>query len=89
MQLGFYELQLLVLASVCTVSIVLENYIAKKTKRNSKTSNGSVNERLEDGVAASMGGSSALSSLMRRYLVVYAIVMGESRRLHLLLGSCH
>jgi len=70
MQLGFYELQLLALASVCAISLALERHVAKK---NHKIEKASVDDRLEDGIAASTSG---LSSLMRKYLLVYAIVMG-------------
>jgi hypothetical protein len=75
MQLGFYEFQLLILVSVCTVSIGVERHLNKKTKHQ-LTVKSSPDERLEDGVAASAAGSSGLPSLMRKYLVVYAIVMG-------------
>lgn len=76
MQLGFYELQLLILASICTIAIVAERHARHKSGKDSR------DERLEDGVQVmtSVGGSSALSSLMKRYLVVYAVVMGASSR---------
>ena len=82
MQLGFYELQLLVLASVCTVALGFERFVSKKPKQDLKSGKDSANERLEDGVVPSMGASTGLSSLMRKYLIVYAIVMGVSCSLH-------
>lgn len=68
MELGFYEWQLLVLASLCAVSLGVERHVA--------TSSGwkeSAEDRLENGTRV---GSGVLSALTRKYLLVYAIVMG-------------
>ncbi|KAK1221545.1 hypothetical protein PQX77_015664 [Marasmius sp. AFHP31] len=59
----FYEGQLLRLAGVCLVSLVVENYVSKRKRSPDSRDN------------ARHGGSTATATLMRQYLVVYAIVM--------------
>ncbi|KAL0062793.1 hypothetical protein AAF712_010331 [Marasmius tenuissimus] len=59
----FYEGQLLRLAGVCLVSLVIENYVSKRKRSPDSRDN------------AGHGGSTATATLMRQYLVVYAIVM--------------
>ncbi|KAG7094958.1 hypothetical protein E1B28_005759 [Marasmius oreades] len=59
----FYETQLLWLAGICIVSLVCENRISKRKQRLNSRDN--ANEK--------RGGS--MHTLMRQYLVVYAIVM--------------
>ncbi|KAL0579251.1 hypothetical protein V5O48_002755 [Marasmius crinis-equi] len=59
----FYETQLLRLAAICVVSLLAENLISKR-KRSP--------ESRESGKHA---GSSTTTTLMRQYLMVYAIVM--------------
>jgi len=68
MELGFYEWQLLVLASVFVVSLGIEKHVAQ-----SSISKESIDDSLENG---SRVGSGVLSTLTRKYLLVYAIVMG-------------
>ena len=72
MELGFYESQLLVLATGCAISFGLERHVAKNTRHAKETAD----ERLENGKLGT--GGSALSTLTRKYLLVYAIVMGMS-----------
>ncbi len=65
MELDFYEWQLLVLASFFVVSLGIERHVAKSSI--------SIEDRLENGSGV---GSGVLSTLTRKYLLVYAIVMG-------------
>lgn len=62
----FYEAQLLRLTVVCIVSLVVENYVNKRKRGPDSREN------------TKLGGSST-ATLMRQYLVVYAIVMGTCR----------
>ncbi|KAF9261681.1 DUF791-domain-containing protein [Marasmius fiardii PR-910] len=61
----FYENQLLWLAGICIASLIVENRISKRKK--GLDSRDSSNEQ--------PGNSSTMLTLMRQYLVVYAIVM--------------
>ncbi|KAF8196104.1 hypothetical protein BJ912DRAFT_956324 [Pholiota molesta] len=67
---GFYEQQLLGLGVFCLLALTADRYVAKSTKQlQSKIS---ADDRLESGKSS----SSALATLTRKYLLVYAIVMG-------------
>ncbi len=67
MESGFYERQLLVLASFCVVSLGIERNVA----RGSTIAKESTDDRRENGSRVSVR-----SALTRKYLLVYAIVMG-------------
>jgi hypothetical protein len=68
---GFYEQQLLGLGVFCLLALTADRYVAKSTKQlQSKIS---ADDRLESGKSS----SSALATLTRKYLLVYAIVMGQ------------
>lgn len=69
---NFYEIQLAVLASICGVALLVDRYVSKSKAQHK--ANASADERLESGKAGHSEG--ALSALTRKYLLVYAIVMG-------------
>jgi hypothetical protein len=73
----FYELQLILLTGFCISSLLLERYASKqkhsltpKENRDSSVENG-------QGHNVSTSNPGGLATLTRKYLVVYAIVMGE------------
>lgn len=68
----FYELHLIILSIVCLLSLLADRY----TKKSRIVKD--VDERL---------GSSSLATLTRQYLVVYAIVMGLSPYIIILIVS--
>ncbi|KAF9051877.1 hypothetical protein BJ165DRAFT_1340856 [Panaeolus papilionaceus] len=70
-QLDFYERQLVVLSVLCGISLIVDRYVASKGKKQPHVQ--SADERLEGGKT---NASTALADLTRKYLVVYAIVMG-------------
>ncbi|PPQ75158.1 hypothetical protein CVT24_007486 [Panaeolus cyanescens] len=70
-QTGFYETQLVVLSVFCGVSMLVDRYVANKAKKQQHAQ--SADDRLEGG---RMNTSGALAALTRKYLIVYAIVMG-------------
>ena len=76
----FYELQLILLTGFCISSLLLERY-ASKQKHSLLPKQSRDPDRLENGHShtrsASMSGHGALAALSRKYLVVYAIVMGK------------
>jgi len=84
---GFYEFQLGVLAVVCVVLIALERYLKSKKPPTDHSKDLAVEENIEidpiletNGAAVSTSSSSragALNTLMRKYLLVYSIVMGR------------
>lgn len=68
----FYELHLIILSVICFLSLLADRYLVGSTaKQNVKDD---VDERLLE----SGKGSSSLATLMRKYLVVYGIVMSLS-----------
>ncbi|KAH9996725.1 DUF791-domain-containing protein [Russula compacta] len=82
MDSAFYQYQLGLLAIICTVFLALERYLKSK---KTPTDHLKVEENLENGHPGPQKNSSAmlmtsragaLSTLMRKYLLVYAIVMG-------------
>jgi len=85
---GFYQFQLGVLAVVCVVLIALERYLKSKKTPSDHSKDLVVDENIEgghpmletNGTAVATSNSSragALNTLMRKYLLVYAIVMGQ------------
>jgi hypothetical protein len=69
---GFYERQLVILSSICVLSLILERYFSKPRQLPKQ----SPEERLENG-SSPRGSTNSLAILTRQYLVVYALVMGE------------
>ena len=83
----FYQFQLGLLAVICTVFLVFERYLKSKKSTTANLKELSVEENLEVGhstlpsngaaVPAITPRAGALSTLMQKYLLVYAIVMGK------------
>jgi hypothetical protein len=67
----FYELQLVLLTGLCLFFLTVEHYASKNRKPKHKELTGA---HLESG-----SNPNAFAALTRQYLVVYAIVMGESK----------
>lgn len=82
----FYQFQLGLLAVICAVFLAFERYLKSKKSTTANVKELSVEESLEVGhstlpsngsaVPAITPRAGALSVLMRKYLLVYAIVMG-------------
>lgn len=82
----FYQFQLGLLAVICVVFLAFERYLKSKKSTSANSKELSVEESLEVGhstlppngaaVPAITPRAGALSVLMRKYLLVYAIVMG-------------
>ncbi|KAF8882420.1 hypothetical protein BD779DRAFT_1444836 [Infundibulicybe gibba] len=68
---SFYEFQLILLTGLCVCSLLVDHHVSKSRRKGQQRD--TAESRLENG---KQGGSSALASLTRQYLVVYAIVMG-------------
>ncbi|KAF8156026.1 hypothetical protein B0H34DRAFT_659078 [Crassisporium funariophilum] len=68
---AFYELQLIILSVVCVVSLIADRYLSSKARRNQ--AKGEVGHQ---GNGKSGSSNPALAALTRKYLVVYALVMG-------------
>lgn len=85
---GFYELQLLILVSACLFCLLVDRYASSTRRAPAKDHDP---DRLENG--GSTTPVNALATLTRRYLVVYAIVMGASlvrfRRVNPLFATHH
>ena len=83
----FYQFQLGLLAVICAVLLAFEHYLKSKKSTTVNLKELSVEENLEVGhstlqpngaaVPAVTPRSGALGALMRKYLLVYAIVMGK------------
>lgn len=74
---GFYELQLILLVSLCLIFLLLERHVSRRKELKEKDLHSA--ERLENGEPTASHNS--VAALTRQYLIVYAIVMG----MHLLL----
>jgi hypothetical protein len=86
---GFYQFQLGVLAVVCVLLIALERYLKSEKPPSDHSKDLAVDENIEGGhpmletngtavsTSNSSRGAGALNTLMRKYLLVYAIVMGQ------------
>ncbi|KAG0699543.1 hypothetical protein DFH29DRAFT_936099 [Suillus ampliporus] len=68
---GFYELQLILLISLCLIFLFLERHVSRRKEKEKDLHTA---ERLENGEGAVSHNS--LATLTRQYLIVYAIVMG-------------
>lgn len=86
--IGFYQFQLGVLAVICVVLITLERYLKSLKPPSDHSKDLAIDENIEgghpmletNGAAVSTSHSSragALNTLLRKYLLVYAIVMGQ------------
>jgi len=86
----FYQFQLGLLTVICVVLIALERYLKSKKSPPDHSKDIVTEENIEDGhpllesngAAVSTSSSSragALNALMRKYLLVYAVVMGLYR----------
>ncbi|TFY77336.1 hypothetical protein EWM64_g6675 [Hericium alpestre] len=80
---GFYEFQLVLLTAVCIAVLLIERYVASSKKPSASAQKELVDDSLENGAVGngSAGGvtgarAAATRALMRKYLIVYAIVMG-------------
>jgi MFS family permease len=75
----FYQFQLGSLAVICTILLAFERYLKSKKSTTVNVKELSVEENLEVGQpngAAVTPRAGALGALMRKYILVYAIVMG-------------
>jgi len=86
MGVGFYQYQLSVLAVVCVAFLILERYLKKIQPDHVKEA--IIEENIEVGhpalqtngatvPLATLSRAGALNKLLRKYLTVYAIVMGQ------------
>ncbi len=70
---SFYETWLVLLTILCILLLMLERYVSGI--KSEVTTKESADDRLENGRSPTSG--NALTVLARKYLVVYAIVMGQ------------
>ena len=87
MDQAFYKYQLVLLTVICIVLIAFERYL--KSKKSSDHSKDKLEETIEDGqhpvlktngaavLTSNVARAGALQTLMRKYILVYAIVMGQ------------
>ena len=89
MDQAFYKYQLVLLSVICTVLIAFERYLKSKKSPPDHSKDHKVEESIEDGhsvlqtngaavLTSNVTRSGALQTLMRKYILVYAIVMGQS-----------
>jgi hypothetical protein len=87
MDQAFYKYQLVLLSVICIVLLAFERYLKSK-KSPDHPKDYKLEESIEDGRSAlqtngaavltsNVARSGALQTLMRKYLLVYAIVMGQ------------
>jgi hypothetical protein len=89
MDSNFYQFQLGLLAVVCVVLLAFERYLKSKKSPPENFKDSLVEENLEVGPLQTNGAAvpmttpraGALNTLMRKYLLVYAIVMGQYTQL--------
>ena len=84
----FYQFQLGLLAVICTVLLAFEHYLKSKKSTTANSKESPVEENLEVGLSTLQPNGAAvpavtprvgaLGTLMRKYLLVYAIVMGKT-----------
>jgi hypothetical protein len=91
MDQAFYKYQLILLTVVCTALIAFERYLKSKKSPPDHLKGPKIEESIEDGhpvlqtngatvLTSNATRAGALKTLMRKYLLVYAIVMGQSTR---------
>jgi hypothetical protein len=89
MDQAFYKYQLVLLALICAVLIAYERYLKSKKSQPDHFKDHKTEESIEDGhsvlqtngaavLTSNVARGGALQTLMRKYLLVYAIVMGQS-----------
>ncbi len=89
MDQAFYKYQLIFLTVVCTALIAFERYLKSKKSSPDHFKGPKIEESIEDGhpvlqtngttvLTSNATRAGALKTLMRKYLLVYAIVMGQS-----------
>lgn len=72
---SFYETQLVVMSGYAAFAMLLERHISKRHATQSKEN---ASDPLLSGNTMAGGGQAAARALSYKYLVVYAVVMGES-----------
>jgi hypothetical protein len=88
MDQAFYKYQLVLLTVICIVLIAYERYLKSKKSPPDHFKDHKVEESIEDGhsvlqtngaavLTSNVARAGALETLMRKYLLVYAIVMGQ------------
>jgi hypothetical protein len=89
MDQAFYKYQLIFLTVICIVLVAYERYLKSKKSPPDHFKDHKVEESMEDGhsvlqtngaavLTSNVARAGALQTLMRKYLLVYAIVMGQS-----------
>ncbi len=89
MDQAFYKYQLVLLTVICTVFIAFERHLRSKKSPPDHLKDSKIDESLENGhpvlqtnetavLTSNVGRAGALQTLMRKYILVYAIVMGQS-----------
>jgi len=85
MDQAFYKYQLVLLTVICIVLIAFERYLKSKKSPSDHLKDHKIEESVEDGhiagaavLTSNVARAGALQTLMRKYLLVYAIVMGQS-----------
>jgi hypothetical protein len=92
MDQSFYKYQLVFLTVICVILIAFERYLKSKKSPPDHLKEHKVEEIMEDGhsvlqtsgaavLTSNVARAGALQTLMRKYLLVYAIVMGQSSSL--------
>ncbi|KAI0261625.1 hypothetical protein BC834DRAFT_461545 [Gloeopeniophorella convolvens] len=78
MDTGFYHSQLGLLAFVCLLLLLLERYLSSSRPPSHVSKEPTLEDTLETGHVVQLAHprASALNTLMRKYILVYAIVMG-------------
>lgn len=76
-QVNFYQIQLVALSVICGIALLVDRFVSKSKARHK--AHASADERLENGKGGHSDG--ALAALTRKYLLVYAIVMGKWGRM--------
>jgi len=89
MEQAFYKYQLVLLTVICFVLVAYERYLKSKKSPPDHFKDHKEEESIEDGhsvlqtngaavLTSNVTRAGALQTLMRKYLLVYAIVMGQS-----------
>jgi hypothetical protein len=89
MDQDFYKYQLVLLTVICIALVAFERYLKSK-KSPDQSKDHKLEETIEDGqhsvlktngaavLTSNVARAGALQTLMRKYILVYAIVMGQS-----------
>jgi ATP/ADP translocase len=79
----FYEKWLVYLSVICVLALLLDRYVQSSRGNKAKEN---ADDRLESGKQGAS--AAALSALTRKYLVVYAIVMGNVACYNVSMNPC-